>query len=364
MNAHDLLLLALYNRTLKITIIYIGYFGIYDFSLSRSRRQIFDMPGRLDMLAVTGATGEVGGRVARRLSNFGLTQRLIVRDPSRSPDLPGAEVVWAGSYGDAAAMRKALEGVHRLFLVSARDRFGVAHKSAQNRSKPPVYDRLQQQIAAVDAALASGVEHIVYLSVLNASPDATFILAHDHYYTEEHIRASGMKFTFLRASLYMDNVPQCVSADDVIRAPAGRGRAAWVARDDIADAAAAVMAGTGHDGSTYDITGPEALTMCETAEKLSLAVGREIIYRPQTPRQARSTRSTSRLDRFEEERRRLTGHGLDDYEVEVFVTHYLQIAAGDLSGVSDAVPSLAGHAAQSLTEYLKRHPESYAHLLQ
>jgi NAD(P)H dehydrogenase (quinone) len=315
------------------------------------------------MLAVTGATGEIGGRVARRLSSLGLAQRMIVRDPSRAPDLPGAETVCAGSYGDAASMRLALKGVDRLFLVSARDRFGVAHRSALNRVKPPVYDRLQQQIAAVEAAVASGVGHIVYLSVVNASPDAVFILAHDHYYTEEHIRASGLKFTFLRASLYMDNVPQCVSVGDVIRAPAGRGRAAWVARDDIAAAAAGVLTGTGHEGCCYDITGPEALTMDETAQKLSLAIGRTIVYEPQTPLQARSTRSTSRMEKFEAERRMLTGHGLDAYEVEVFVTHFLQIAAGDLEQVSDAVPVLTGHAAQSLEEYLARHPESYRHLI-
>lgn len=315
------------------------------------------------MLAVTGATGEIGGRVARRLSGLGLAQRMIVRDPSRAPDLPGAETARAGSYGDAASMRRALEGVDKLFLVSARDRFGVAHRSAQNRVKPPVYDRLHQQITAVDAAVASGVGHIVYLSVVNASPDAVFILAHDHYHTEEHIRASGLKFTFLRASLYMDNVPQCVSTGDVIRAPAGRGRAAWVARDDIADAAAAVLTGTGHEGCSYDITGPEALTMYDTARKLSMAIGRTIVYEPQTPRQARSTRSTSRMDKFEAERRRLTGQGLDAYEVEVFVTHFLQIAAGDLERVSDAVPALTGHAAQSLEEYLGRHPESWRHLL-
>jgi NAD(P)H dehydrogenase (quinone) len=59
----------------------------------------------------------------------------------------------------------------------------------------------------------------------------------------------------------------------------------------------------------------------------------------------------------------LTGHGLDDYEVDVFVTHFLQIAMGDLSKVSDAVPKLTGHAAQSLAEYLEQHPESYRHLL-
>jgi NAD(P)H dehydrogenase (quinone) len=315
------------------------------------------------MLAVTGAAGEVGGRVARRLAGLGFAQRLIVRDPARMPQIPGAEIVRSASYGDADSMVRALEGVRILFLVSARDRFGVAHISAKNRVKPPAYDRLRQQITAVDSAVAAGVKHIVYLSVVNAAADATFILAHDHFHTEEHIRAAGVPFTFLRASLYTDNVPQCVSADDVIRVPAGAGSAAWVTRDDIADVAVSVLTGTGHEGHTYDVTGPEALSMDETAERLSAAVGRKIVYQAQTPEEARMNRSTSRLEKFEAERRMLTGHGLDDYEVEVFVTHFLQIAAGDLAGVSDTVPKLTGHPGRSLAEYLREHPESYSHLL-
>jgi NAD(P)H dehydrogenase (quinone) len=315
------------------------------------------------MPAVTGATGEVGGRVAQRLAGLGIAQRLIVRDPSRSPHLPGAEIVQASSYGDAASMRRALEGMDILFLVSARDRFGVAHISAKNRVTPPPYDRLQEQIIAVDAAVSAGVRHIIYLSILNAAADATFILAHDHFHTEEYIRAAGVPFTFLRANLYTDNVPQNVSANDVIRAPAGEGRISWVTRDDIADVAVAVITGTGHEGCTYEVTGPEALTMAETAERLSTVLRRKIAYQAQTAQEARSTRSTSRLEKFEAERRILTGKGLDDYEVEVFVTHFLQINAGESATVSDTVPKLTGHPAQSLMEYLQRHPESYRHLL-
>jgi nucleoside-diphosphate-sugar epimerase len=161
----------------------------------------------------------------------------------------------------------------------------------------------------------------------------------------------------------MDNVPQCVSADDVIRAPAGDGRAAWVTRDDIADTAVAVLTGTGHEGRSYDVTGPEALTMAETAERLSAAVGRKIAYQAQTALEARTARSTSRLEKYEAERQALTGRGLDDYEVDVFVTHFLQIAMGELADVSDAVPELTGHPSQSLEEYLRQHPESCRHLL-
>jgi NAD(P)H dehydrogenase (quinone) len=315
------------------------------------------------MIAVTGAAGELGSRVAARLSRMGLNQRLIVRDPVRAPHLPGAEIAQASSYIDGSAMRCALTGIEKVLLVSARDRFGVAHISAKNHVPSPVYDRPQQHFAAVDAAADAGVKHIIYLSMINAAPDAVFILAHDHFDTEEHIKISGIPFTFLRVGLYADNVPQCVSADDVIRAPAGEGRAAWVTRDDIADVAVAVLAGTRHLGQTYNITGPEALSMAETADILSAAVKRKIAYQPQTPQEARITRSTSRLEKFEAERRFLTGQGLDDYEVEVFVTHFLQIATGALAEVSNAVPDLTGHTAQSLEQYLRQHPESYRHLL-
>ena len=315
------------------------------------------------MIAVTGSTGQVGGRIAARLAKLGVAQRLIVRDPSRAPHLPGAEVVQASSYGDAVAMGLALAGIDKLFLVSAHDRFGILRNAALKKIAPPPYDRAQQQITAVDAAAAVGVRHIIYLSVINAAADATFILAPDHFRTEEHIRALGVPFTFLRMNLYTDKVPEYVSAGDVIRAPAGGGRISWMTRDDLADVAVAILTGRGHEGRIYDVTGPEALTIAETAERLSLVTGRKITYQPQTPHEARTLRNTSRLDRFEAERRALTGSGLSDYEVEVFVTHFMQIATGEASNVSDTVPRLTGHPAQSLADYLRQHPETYRHLL-
>ncbi len=77
------------------------------------------------MLAVTGVTGQVGGRVAARLAGLGLSQRLIVRDPSRAPHLPGSEIFGVASYGDPVAMGKALSGVDTMFLVSAHDLMSV-----------------------------------------------------------------------------------------------------------------------------------------------------------------------------------------------------------------------------------------------
>ena len=144
--------------------------------------------------------------------------------PARAPGLPGAEVAEA-EYGDSGAVRRALDGAATVLMVSA--------------SETP--DRVERHRAFVDAAVAAGVRHLVYTSFVGAAPDAVFTLARDHWATEEHIRASGLEFTFLRDNLYADFLTFLVGEDGVIRGPAGDGRAAVVVQDDIADAAVAVL---------------------------------------------------------------------------------------------------------------------------
>jgi hypothetical protein len=103
--------------------------------------------------------------------------------------------------------------------------------------------------------------------------------------------------------------------------------------------------------------------MTETAEKIAAASGRRVHYIAQSPEEARSLHNASGMYAFEAERRALTGQGLDNSEVEIWVTHYLQIAAGDLDVVSDSVRKMTRHEAQSLGEYLSLHPESYQHII-
>lgn len=306
------------------------------------------------MIAVTGATGEVGRRIAERLAKRGAAQRLLVRNPERAPKLPGAEIRVVGAYGDTRAMRKALESTRTLFLVSATDKMGIIIRSFEKGVPAAEYDRVREHESVIKAAVDAGVERIVYLSFLNASENATFTLSRDHFHTEEAIRSSGLNYTFLRPNLYMDKVPELIGRSDVIRAPGGNGRISWVSRDDIADVAATVLTGTGHEGKTYDITGPEALTLHETATCLAKATGRKITYVPQVPEEVRISRSASRMEELEERRRELTGSGLTDYEVDVWITHYYQIATGEVSAVSDTVPRLCGHPAETLAYFLMK----------
>jgi NAD(P)H dehydrogenase (quinone) len=281
---------------------------------------------------VTGATGGLGGRVARRLVERGIGQRLVVRDPGRAPELAGAEVV-TGSYDDREALRRAFDGAHTLFMVSA--------------SEDP--DRLRLHANVVGAAVDAGVERVVYTSFFGAAPRCTFTFGRDHWHTEELIRGSGLRHTFLRDNLYLDFLPLMVGPDGVVRGPAGDGRVAAVTRDDIADAAVAVLLddGGGHDGRTYDMTGPQALTLDEIAGELSRAAGRTVTYHPETMEEAYASRAH---------------YGAPDWEVAGWVTTYAAIANGELDTVSDDVTTLTGHPPMTLAEFLRRNPDSHRRL--
>lgn len=283
-----------------------------------------------ELIAVTAATGGMGTRVARRLAERGARQRLVVRDASRAPELPGAEVRAASGYGDEDGMRRALEGVSRLFLIPA--------------AESP--DRAEQQVTAVRAAARAGVRHVIYLSFVNAASATAFPLAADHARTEEAVLATGLPFTFLRMNLYMDFLPLMVGADGVIRGPAGDGRIAAVARDDLTDVAAAVLADGGHEGAAYDVTGPQDLTLAQAAAVLAEASGRPVRFHDETVEEAYASRA---------------GVG-EPWEIEAWVGSYLAMADGTFAGTSDTVSRLAGHEPISLAEFARRHPESLAHV--
>jgi uncharacterized protein YbjT (DUF2867 family) len=287
---------------------------------------------RMTTVAITGASGGLGGRVARRLADRGIAQRLLVRDPARAPRLPGAEVA-AAEYGDGDAVHAALAGVQTLLFVSASE----------------TEDRIARHLSAVDAAARAGLRRIVYVSFVGAAPDATFTLARHHWRTEEQIRSTGMSFTFLRDNLYQDVLPYFTGRDGVIRGPAGDGRVGFVARDDIADAAVAVLLDAAGDtaGHTFDLTGPQALSWHEVAEELSRASGRDVRYHAETMDEAYRSREH---------------YGAPPWMVDGWVTSYAAAATGELDIVTNDIERLAGHPAQTFAQFLERNPGAVEHV--
>jgi NAD(P)H dehydrogenase (quinone) len=276
------------------------------------------------MIAITGATGALGGRVAELLAD--LAPRLIVRDPSRAP--AGSGDVRQASYDDRAASEAALAGVDTLFLVSAAE-------SATRR---------EQHRTMVEAAASAGVRHLVYTSFVGAGPEATFTLGRDHGDTEQAIRdaaeRTGLTFTLLRDNFYADVLPYFADASGVIRGPAGHGRVAAVARADVADVAAVVLrAPEAHANTSYELTGPEALTMAEVAVRAGAVVGRDLRYEEETLEEAYASRRAAYPDAA-------------DFELDAWVSTYTAIADGSVATVTDDVEKVTGHPARTVEQAL------------
>lgn len=274
------------------------------------------------MLAITGSTGAVGGRVARALADdFRNDVRLVVRDAARAPDYDTD--VRVCDYADHAAAVEALRGADVLFMVSAAE----------------AQDRRDQHRTFIRAAADAGVRHVVYTSFAGAAADATFTLGRDHWDAEQAIRETGMTFTFLRDNFYSDLLPHFADAEGVIRGPAGDGRVAAVARADVADVATAVLRSPAdHADATYVLTGPEALTLAEVAERAGRVVGRSLRFEDETVEAAYASRRAA--------------YGAEDWQLDAWVSTYTAIKDGSCAEVTDHVERVSGHPARSIEDAL------------
>ncbi|MET3613588.1 NAD(P)H dehydrogenase (quinone) [Rhizobium aquaticum] len=223
-----------------------------------------------DTLLVTGASGQFGRLVIKHLlETQGVAPGSIIaasRDTSKLADIAakGVKTV-AADFDDAASLEKAFAGVNRLLIVSTDSLDGTDR-------------RLRQHSAAVAAAKAAGVGHIIYTSM--PLPDESLVtFAPDHLGTEKAIKASGLGYTILRNSWYMENlfasIPNALKSGQWFTA-AGQGKTAYVTREDLARTAAAVLASSDTSSNTYTLTGVEALSNDEIAALASQIIGKPI----------------------------------------------------------------------------------------
>ncbi|HEY3765722.1 MAG TPA: SDR family oxidoreductase [Gaiellales bacterium] len=263
------------------------------------------------MLVVTGSTGHVGGLVARELATRGHEQRLLARDPSRAPVLPGAEAV-AADYGDPASLRAALHEGDRVFMVSLRE--GPQQRVPHHRS-------------FIEAAAAAGVAHIVYLSFVAAGPAAVFLHARSHAETERMLAASGVAFTAIRNSMYADGIPGWFDAEGVNTVPGGDGRMSFSYRPELARAIAVTMTEPGHEGRVYDVVTPQAVGMQELAEIAWSVSGGNYRYAPA---------SDAEWDA------RWRARGKQEWEIEAGLSSYAALREGELDVVTGDYRALTG----------------------
>ena len=217
------------------------------------------------MIVVTGATGQAGSEVARALAGRGARVRAFVRDPGKARHKLSENVELAiGDLADPRSVRAALDGADALFLSCSDDP-----------------RRVGWETSAIDAAVAAGVRRVVKLSAVGAEPGSPIAFWDWHGQVEQHLRASGTGWVILRSSWYMSNlVPAAaqVAGEGRLYAPAGQARIAMIDPRDVGAAAAAVLSSPGHEGQTYLLTGPEAITFTQVAARLSAATASRIEF--------------------------------------------------------------------------------------
>jgi uncharacterized protein YbjT (DUF2867 family) len=217
------------------------------------------------MILVTGATGNVGLELVKRLFDRSLPVRAFVRDRSRARAiaLPGIELV-EGDFSRPETFTRALDGVDQLFLLV-----------------PMSADVEHQQRNFVDAAKRVRVKHIVMLSQFGANAAAPGRFERYHAGVEHYILKSRIPYTFLRPNLFMQallNFRSTIASQGTFYAPAGDARISIIDVRDIASVAVAALTRSEHENQTYELTGPEALTHTEMATEFSEAFGKTVKY--------------------------------------------------------------------------------------
>jgi len=280
------------------------------------------------MILVTGATGLNGRELVARLSTRGVPVRALVRTPSKAEalaSLPGVEIV-AGDMARPETLASALSGVDRAMLISSSD---------------PMMFEVQANF--IDAAARAGVKHVVKLSGIMPECDSPFRFARMHGEIERKLEESGMAYTHLRAGEFMHayfrQVPAIIGKG-MLFLPMEEARIASIDVGDIAEVAALALTSAGHEGKIYPLTGPEALTMAEVAQKLSIATGKTIRYVNVTPEDAKNAQRSA---------------GVPEYMVDALAELYAERRRGKESVVSSAIPTLLGRSATSFAEFAAKH---------
>lgn len=219
------------------------------------------------MIAITGATGQLGHLVLQNLLKTTAASQIvaIVRNPAKAEALSQQGiVVRQADYTDEAALTAALQGVDKLLLISSSE---VGQRTPQHRN-------------VIHAAKAAGVKFIAYTSLLHADKSPLGLHV-EHVETEKMLAESGIPYALLRNGWYTENylasAPPALEHGVFIGA-AGDGKIASATRADYAEAAARVIAQEGHAGKVYELAGDEAWTLSELAAALSKQSGKNVVY--------------------------------------------------------------------------------------
>jgi NAD(P)H dehydrogenase (quinone) len=276
------------------------------------------------MILVTGATGKLGRHVVEGLLKEVPAAEIVaaVRNPQKAADLAARGVqVRQADYTRPDTLRRAFAGAEKLLLISSNE----------------LGQRTPQHLAVVAAAKSAGVGLLAYTSVLRAD-SSTLVLAAEHKATEEAIRASGLKFTFLRNGWYLENHTEQLGPavqHGAIVGAAGNGRFASASRSDYAAAAVAVLTGAGHENKIYELAGDNPFTLAELASEVSRQAGKPVAYNNLPPEQYREV---------------LVGFGIPPAIASMLVDSDVGASRGELDSSSRDLHHLIGRPTVTLAD--------------
>lgn len=270
---------------------------------------------------ITGATGDIGSKVVEHLLRRGERPRVFVRDAEKARSRFGDRVeVLVGDLADPSALKVALEGVDKLFLVN---------------SGPQIPERDE---AAATAAKAAAVTHLVKLSSMDVEQGLAIGAWHER--GEAAIRASGIPFTFVQPTGFMSNLlawARSIKAEGIVRSSTGDGRRAFIHSEDIAAVATEALTTQEYDGKSLPITGPAALTFAEVADQIGSAIGKRLTFQSISD---------------EEARQRYSAVSASSAETEAHVSLWRTIREGRLATVTDTVERILGRKPIALDQWV------------
>jgi uncharacterized protein YbjT (DUF2867 family) len=285
-------------------------------------------------ILVTGATGTVGREVVKQLSMLdGIRVRAGVHSVIKGENLrrlPDVEVVEM-EFEDPDSLHAAFTHADKVFLVT------------------PFSDgQVEMARKLVDEAKRRGVKHIVKLSALGVGEEDAIQLFRWHRETEHYIEQSGIPYTFLRPSAFMQNFENysapTIKSEGKIYMPVGDGKVAYIDARDIAAVAIAALTSDGHENKIYDLTGPEAITVGEVAATISLVTGRQVDY-VDVPEQAA--------------RQGMQQQEMPDWMIHALLELYSLYRAGSSDVVTSSVEELTGRKPHTFRQYVKEYQECF-----
>lgn len=284
------------------------------------------------MLIITGASGQLGRKIAEHLLDLVPAERIgvSVRDPAKVADLAARGIrVRQGNYDDPGSLHDAWEGAERLLLVSSN--------AAATGGDP-----LKQHAAAVDVACDIGVKRVFYTSQVSSSPTSHFPPGRDHAATEAMLAESGLSWTALRHGFYAASALRMNARGfeaGTLAAPKD-GKVAWATHDDLASADAALLAGA-HviDGPTPPLTGRQALDLSDLAQLAS-----EIMDKP-------VSRTVTSEAEMESNARRA---GAPEGSIAVMLGYYRAAREGEFARLDPTLAQLIDRTPQSMRALMKQ----------